>query len=333
MRQLFGLAVASALTGSATVYANPVCEPVQAKAQIRKIVRLREAAVQVERDGRDHAQIANEYDFLCPGDGVVVLEETARAWLRMAGRDRAEILTARERRREIPRQSRLGPIGWVQRQLGRVASLFMGQSRGPNSSVPTHGGTIIGGLDFREWSRAVRNYSEVEEGKLARHPLLTSEIQFLPRDANYVSLLWGGEAIALEIRESNRGYWIEPLLGTEATISFPPSVWISGGISVDVSASEDNLRYQIYRSLADTAPSPPELQGRTDLSEQERLGRAVWLLNEPDLEEWHLFAMSELRQLSSEFVVAGLILQALSGETDEGEFEDSDAELPNLEEE
>lgn len=125
------------------------------------------------------------------------------------------------------------------------------------------------------------------------HPMLRSELQFLPADARSVTALWLGEAAPVVLGgagavvtrvSSGASNWavLEPL---------PPS----GPLELQVGTSP---KWRVAFRPRSAVPEPEWMSGRASVTDEERLVRATWILVAGPA-EWRLFAVGELRQLSA----------------------------------
>ena len=128
----------------------------------------------------------------------------------------------------------------------------------------------------------------IRSASLENDPLLPSGTQYLPYGYEQVTLLWKGGPSKVNLSTSNTDFSSE----NKAFITIPIPQDRPG---INIYLSDPRINWHIQNSA--TVPVPEGMEEPDPASLSDRLIRALWIM-ENGLDEWRLFALSELEILS-----------------------------------
>ncbi len=223
---------------------------------------------------------------LYDGDRVIVAGAATRLTLFVAGAETA-----------IPVTRQNSPY-LVRGQGGGASSGFVGQ--------------MLTSLDllFNRPRMAIATATEVRglDGTLGSNPFLPRVPQRLPEGARRLAILWTGSSSPVQVRQAGQAWdWAASPL-TSTLIEAPAA----GAFEVVLPGQA--LGWSVTRVAPDEFPRAPGLTGMDELTPDERLANAIWLLKDGST-EWRLFALSEVVDLAqSDYGAARLLAAIRSGE-------------------
>ena len=279
MRRRWILIVAAMAGGNA---APP--SPLDAAGQVLQVSGAPEDGVVRREAGRE--VLAVPYLLLFPGD-IVVAKRDSTVLVQAAGRGTIRVTTA------------TGPLQMIADRTGVVDAarhffqrwnLFF--TRAPRPII-VHTMTRAG-----------------QAGTPARPPFLRSKVQNIPSDARHLAVYWTEASATAVLRMRGAQTQTVPASETSAA-GFAISTLSPGTLSVGAGPSE--LVWTIRPVDRSAVPSPPWISDDPEAA-RSRTVRAAWLLAEGP-PEWHLFAVTELEELSATDAVAARLWRvARSGE-------------------
>jgi hypothetical protein len=272
------------------------------------------ATASVQAQDRPVGQIDTVRGVVRPGDAVITRatggDVPARALMRLHVGDRISV-TGTNARLTLFLGGAVSPT-----TVTRANSPFLveGPRSGPAGAFARR---MLASLDlvFDRPRMAIATATEARgiNDDLAPVPFLPAVPQILPDGVRPVLVLWSGPASPVQIvHDSQTREWASS--GYTSLVVEAPQ-----GGDFRIVMPDTALGWAVTRVAAGAAPRAPETPTGTDLSSEERLANALWILTEAG-PEWRLFALSEIASLADEDYGAARLLAAIRA----GEIEPED---------
>lgn len=276
--------VATLILGSPAMAGPNACDSV---GRIESFMNLKPGDVSLEHNGKP--QPARRFDDLYPGD-VIQMNSQGDGFVKITTIDH--------------------PTGFYVRRASRPHTVT-GPCEQANAMPPGPGKIIEALLHRPIGALAVLDtMARASSPPPAYDPLLIGGPQYLPTGQRHAAFVWASAPTTLTVRDARRqSLGAYDSQGGLIALDLPASAQ-----ALTVSSPGGELAWTVVTAPEPIRPAwltPPEAQ----LSEDERIARAVWILSEGPM-EWRVFALGEIETLSKSHFSALLVWRAIAA----GEF-------------